>query len=252
LRDIIFDTETTGLDPREDRIIELGAVELVNRFPTGRTFHHYINPQGRNVDAEAYAVHGIGTTELAGKPIFQEIADEFLIFIEGANLVAHNAGFDVAFINAELARIGAQPVMPQRVIDTLALARRKHPLGPNSLDALCRRYCIDNSHRTRHGALLDSELLSEVYLELIGGRQAALGLEPLPAVEAGALDAGAPAGIVIRQRPVALAPRLTESERDAHLLLVAELGEKAAWLRLDEFEAQTTSESLTAEAAVSR
>jgi DNA polymerase-3 subunit epsilon len=173
-------------------------------------------------------------------------------FIEGANLVAHNAGFDVAFINAELARIGAQAVVPHRIVDTLALARRKHPLGPNSLDALCRRYGIDNSHRTRHGALLDSELLSEVYLELIGGRQAALGLEPLPAFEAGALDSRAAAGIVIRQRPVALAPRLTESDLAAHLLLVGELGEKAVWLRLAAFEAQPPAQSPAAEATFSR
>jgi DNA polymerase III subunit epsilon len=251
LREIIFDTETTGLDPREDRIIEIGAVELVNRFPTGRTFHHYIDPQGRNVDPEAYAIHGIGAADLAGKPIFQIIADEFLAFIDGASLVAHNAGFDVAFVNAELARIGAQEVVPGRVVDTLALARRKHPLGPNSLDALCRRYGIDNSHRTRHGALLDSELLSEVYLELIGGRQAALGLEPLPSVEAGAVGTGIVSSIAIRQRPVALAPRLTESELSAHRLLVAELGDKAVWLSLPEFSAPPPALSAGAE-AVSR
>jgi len=252
VREIIFDTETTGLDPREDRIIELGAVELVNRFPTGRTFHHFINPQGRNVDAEAYAIHGIGMADLADKPIFQAIADEFLAFIAGASLVAHNAGFDIAFVNAELARIGAQPVVPNRVVDTLALARRKHPLGPNSLDALCRRYGIDNSRRARHGALLDSELLSEVYLELVGARQAALGLESLPAVEAGVAETGAAAGIVIRRRPVALAPRLTEGERAAHLLLVSELGEKAVWLSLAEFVAQPPADGPAAEAVVSR
>jgi len=249
LREIIFDTETTGLDPREDRIIEIGAVELVNRFPTGRTFHHYIDPQGRSVDPEAYAVHGIGAAELAGKPIFQAIADEFLAFIDGANLVAHNAGFDMAFVNAELARIGAQEVVPHRVVDTLALARRRHPLGPNSLDALCRRYGIDNNHRIRHGALLDSELLSEVYLELIGGRQAALGFEPLPSVDAGLLETGNDQGIVIRQRPAALAPRLTDSERSAHLLLVAELGEKAVWLRRAEFIASPPARSPAVEVA---
>ncbi len=245
LREIILDTETTGLDPREDRIIELGAVELVNRFPTGRSFHHYIDPEGRSVDPEAYAVHGIGMSDLDGKPVFQQIADEFLAFIEGASLVAHNAGFDVAFINAELARIGAQAVAASRVVDTLAIARRKHPLGPNSLDALCRRYGIDNSHRTRHGALLDSELLSEVYLELIGGRQASLGLEPVAAGEAGVAETGMTAGAVIRRRPVELAPRLTEGELSAHRRLVAELGEKAVWLSLPEFSAPPPAEAVS-------
>jgi len=235
LREIIFDTETTGLDPREDRVIEIGAVELVNRFPTGRSFHRYINPQGRSVDPEAFAIHGIGNPDLEGKPLFRDIADEFLAFIHGASLIAHNAGFDVAFINAELARIGAEAVTQQRVVDTLALARRKHPLGPNSLDALCRRYGIDNSHRTRHGALLDSELLSEVYLELVGGRQAALGLEPLPVAAIGALEAGDAAVVVVRRRPAALAPRLTGSDLEAHRRLVAELGDKALWLRLAAF-----------------
>lgn len=237
MREIIFDTETTGLDPREDRIIELGAVELVNRFPTGRSFHHYIDPQGRSVDPEAFAVHGIGSSELQGKPLFQDIAEEFLAFIEGARLVAHNAGFDLAFVNAELARIGVEAVAQERIVDTLALARRKHPLGPNSLDALCRRYGIDNGHRAKHGALLDSELLSEVYLELVGGRQAALGLEPLPAAQTGADEAGASVGIVIRPRPALLAPRLTEFEIEAHGRLVAELGDRALWLRLSLFVA---------------
>jgi DNA polymerase III subunit epsilon len=232
LREIIFDTETTGLDPREDRVIELGGVELVNRFPTGRSFHRYINPQGRAIDREAQAVHGISAADLAGKPVFQDIADEFLAFIDGANLVAHNAGFDIAFLNAELSRLGALAIAPGRVVDTLAIARRKHPLGPNSLDALCRRYGVDNSHRTKHGALLDSELLSEVYLELIGGRQAALGFETVSAGQAGRIEVSIAADIVIRPRPIPLPLRLTEAERAAHRLLVAELGEKAIWLKL--------------------
>lgn len=231
MREIIFDTETTGLDPREDRIIELGCIELVNRFPTGRTFHHYIDPQGRQIDAEAQAVHGITAEHLVGKPCFHEIAGDFLAFIDGAKLVAHNAGFDISFINAELARLGHPAIGPERVVDTLALARRKHPMGPNSLDALCRRYGIDNTRRTKHGALLDSELLAEVYIELIGGKQAALGLDtfvsgPSAAIEVSTVE------ITIRQRPAPLAPRLTEAELAAHGQLVKSLGENAIWLKM--------------------
>lgn len=230
MREIIFDTETTGLDAREDRIIELGCIELVNRFPTGNTFHHYINPEGRMINAEAEAVHGISAAQLVGKPTFSEIADLFLTFIDGAKLIAHNAGFDMGFINAEFARLGHPAVGPERVIDTLALARRKHPMGPNSLDALCRRYGIDNSHRTKHGALLDSELLAEVYVELIGGKQAALGLD-------GGLSQAGRRGdteveLTIAMRPVLLASRLTEAEREAHKRLVESLGEKALWAKL--------------------
>ena len=234
MREIIFDTETTGLDAREDRIIELGGIELVNFFPTGRTFHHYINPQGREINPEAQAVHGISAADLVGKPSFREIADDFLAFIDGARLVAHNAGFDMGFINAEFARLGHPAVGPERVVDTLALARRKHPMGPNSLDALCRRYGIDNSHRTKHGALLDSELLAEVYIELIGGKQAALVLEGGPAAAPGAAAAAvvAQAEIVIAQRPAPLPPRLTQAELSAHARLVESLGEKAVWLKL--------------------
>jgi DNA polymerase-3 subunit epsilon len=230
MREIIFDTETTGLDAREDRIIELGCIEMVNRFPTGRTFHHYINPQGRAINPEAQAVHGISAEHLVGKPAFGDLAEEFLTFIEGARLVAHNAGFDIGFINAEFARLGHPAVGPERVVDTLALARRKHPMGPNSLDALCRRYGIDNSHRAKHGALLDSELLAEVYVELIGGKQAALVLDTASA-GAGRPDA-AVVEIVRGARPVPLAPRLSEAERAAHARMVETLGEKALWPRL--------------------
>ena len=169
MREIVFDTETTGLDSRIERVIEIGAIELVNRFPTGRTFHVYINPDGRPIDPEAQAVHGISMADLAGKPVFGGIIDDFCAFIDGAALVAHNAGFDIGFLNAEFARYGRPPIEQSRVVDTLAIARRKHPMGPNSLDALCRRYGVDNSHRTRHGALLDSGLLAEVYIEVIGG-----------------------------------------------------------------------------------
>jgi DNA polymerase-3 subunit epsilon len=230
MREIIFDTETTGLDSREDRIIELGGVELVNRFPTGRTFHFFINPQGRQIHADAQAVHGISAADLADKPVFGAIADEFIALIDGAKLVAHNANFDIGFINAEFARIGYRPIEPERVVDTLALAKRKHPMGPNSLDALCRRYGIDNSHRTMHGALLDSELLAEVYIELIGGKQAALILDN---VAASATDTIRIEHVefIIAARPVPLPPRLSEAERAAHAALVETLGEKAIWLK---------------------
>ncbi|MCX7302789.1 MAG: DNA polymerase III subunit epsilon [Hyphomicrobiales bacterium] len=233
MREIVFDTETTGLDWRDERVIELGGIELVNRFPTGRTFHKYINPQGRAINPEAQAIHGISAADLLGKPTFADIAEEFMAFIDGAHLVAHNAGFDISFINAELARMGHPTVDQGRVTDTLAIAKRKHPMGPNSLDALCRRYGIDNSRRTKHGALLDSELLAEVYVELIGGKQAALGLDSASPGAVGSIEVTT-VEIAIRQRPVPLAPRLSEAERAAHVLLVAELGDKAVWLKMGE------------------
>lgn len=231
MREIVFDTETTGLDSRLDRIIELGCIELVNRFPTGRTFHHYIHPQDRAIDPEAQQVHGIGLADLEGKPCFHEIAEEFLAFIDGAALVAHNANFDIGFINAEFRRCGHPAVGLERVVDTLAIARRKHPMGPNSLDALCRRYGIDLGRRAKHGALLDSELLAEVYIELAGGRQAAF----LLGVEAQAQGSHAGEGdveIAIAPRPVPLSARLTAEEIAAHEALVARMGEKSLWLRL--------------------
>jgi DNA polymerase-3 subunit epsilon len=231
VREIVFDTETTGLDAREDRIIEIGGVELINRFPTGRIFHNHINPQGRTIHAEALAIHGITDAQLAGKPTFGEISAEFLDFIDGAKLVAHNAGFDIAFVNAELARLGHLTVEPARVVDTLMLARRKHPMGPNSLDALCRRYGIDNSRRTKHGALLDSELLAEVYIELVGGKQAALGLEIVMEPAPGKVQVEGVA-VVIEARPRPLPPRLTPEELAAHAAMIAEIGEKAIWNRV--------------------
>jgi DNA polymerase-3 subunit epsilon len=228
MREIIFDTETTGLDSRLDRVIEIGGVELINRFPTGRVFHQFIEPQGREIHPDAAAVHGITNAALAGKPVFQEIADEFAAFIDGARLVAHNANFDIGFINAEFARIGLSPIGADRVIDTLALARRKHPMGPNSLDALCRRYGIDNSRRTKHGALLDSELLAEVYIELIGGRQAALGLEVVEqTTRIGVSGGGVTVEIARRER--VLRPRLSEAEQAAHAEMVRQIGAAALW-----------------------
>ena len=174
--EIVLDTETTGMDPATgDRLVEIGAVELLNHVPTGRTYHQYLNPE-RDVPAEAVAVHGLTAERLKGEPVFAQIYTDFLTFIGDARLVIHNAEFDMKFINAELQAVGHAPIPFTRVTDTLALARRKFPGSPASLDALCRRFGIDNSNRTLHGALLDSELLAEVYLELMGGRQHGLGL----------------------------------------------------------------------------
>jgi DNA polymerase III subunit epsilon len=237
MREIVFDTETTGLDPRIERVIEIGAIELENRFPTGRTFHHYINADGRPIDPEATRIHGITEAQLIGKPVFGEIIDAFLAFVGDGVLVAHNAGFDQGFLNAEFNRLNRTLIPDNRYIDTLAIARRKHPMGPNSLDALCKRYGIDNSRRIHHGALLDSELLAEVYIEMAGGRQAALGLSPQDGSDRntaarktgnGETD---PASERLPQRPQALPLRLSDNEKAAHDALVNGLGETALWRR---------------------
>ena len=225
VREIILDTETTGLDPATgDRIVEIGAVELLNHLPTGRTFHVYINPE-RDMPREAEAVHGLSSAFLKDKPVFSAIVQDFLDFIADAVLIIHNASFDMAFINAELGFLRMPAIPPERVIDTLHIARQKHPGAANSLDALCRRYGIDNSKRTRHGALLDSELLAEVYLELIGGRQTALILEASVTKKAATVVAAQ----IAQQRPIPLPPRLTDEERAAHAAFVAGLGEHALW-----------------------
>ncbi|MEL7430773.1 MAG: DNA polymerase III subunit epsilon, partial [Pseudomonadota bacterium] len=178
MREIIFDTETTGLSAKDgDRVIEIGAVEMINRFPTGKTFHRFINPEGRDVHPDALNVHGISNEFLSDKPRFADIIDDFVEFFSNGHLVAHNAEFDVGFLNAELARIGRPGINPDRVIDTLKIARRKFPGQRNSLDVLCTRFAVDNSRREKHGALLDSELLAEVYIELLGGKQATLVLD---------------------------------------------------------------------------
>ena len=229
MREIIFDTETTGLETRADRVIEIGGVELINNFPTGRTLHLYINPGDRKVHPDALAVHGITDEFLKDKPSFADVAHQILEFFDGAKWIAHNATFDIGFINAEFERLQLPPVQTDRVVDTLAMARRKHPMGPNSLDALCRRYGIDNAHRTKHGALLDSELLAEVYIEMTGGRQAALGLVGIEAsttmieVEEVVVTATA--------RPRPLPGRLTEGDLEAHGAMIATLKEKAIWLK---------------------
>lgn len=230
MREIIFDTETTGLDNKTDRVIEIGGIELENHFPTGRTLHIYINPGDKTVHPDALAVHGITDEFLKDKPPFAAVVDEIREFFEGAKWIAHNASFDMGFINAEFARLDIPPVPQDQVIDTLAMARRKHPMGPNSLDALCRRYGIDNSHRNKHGALLDSELLADVYIEMIGGRQTALGLN----VETGRggysdEEDGSDQPIVLEARPRPLAPRLSETELAAHEKMVAGMGDKSLW-----------------------
>jgi DNA polymerase III subunit epsilon len=229
LREIIFDTETTGLDPREDRIIEIGGIELVDHFPTGRTIHLYINADGKKVHPDALAVHGITDESLADKPKFRELAEQILEFFGDGQWIAHNATFDMGFINAELGRLDLPPISPAKVTDTLAIARRKHPMGPNSLDALCRRYGIDNSHRLKHGALLDSELLAEVYIELIGGKQAALGFGGAGEARGGRVVVQDIIQIIARPRP--LAPRLTAEEITAHTEMVGKLGENAVWAK---------------------
>ena len=176
MREIVFDTETTGLDPASgDRMVEIGCIELVNRVATGTTFHAYFYPE-RDMPAAAEAVHGLSISFLEDKPLFSAIAGELLEFLEDSPLVAHNAGFDFGFLNAELERISFEPVCRSRMVDTVALARKRHPGTKLSLDALCTRYGIDRSHRVKHGALLDAELLAQVYVELTGGRQIGLGL----------------------------------------------------------------------------
>jgi len=222
MREIVIDTETTGLDPRSgDRIVEIAAVELVNHLPTGKVFHYYLNPE-REMSEDAFAIHGLGTEFLADKPRFAEIAESFVQFIDGARLVIHNAEFDLAFLNAELGRVSQAALGRDRAVDTLALARQKFPGAPASLDALCRRFAIDNSARAKHGARLDAELLSEVYLELIGGRQAGFDLAAAPGVLQVAIEA------VRRFRP----PRPhapSVAELAAHAALVARLKEPL-WL----------------------
>jgi DNA polymerase-3 subunit epsilon len=230
-REIVLDTETTGFEPAEgDRIVEIGAVELVNHMPTGRTFHKYLNPQ-RAMPESAFQVHGLSEEFLRDKPLFADVAEDFLRFVGDARLVIHNAAFDMKFINAELGWVNLPPIPFERAIDTLAIARRRFPGAQASLDALCRRFGIDNSARTLHGALLDSEILAEVYLELIGGRQPdfALSVEAESAVTRG--GAGEAAAWRPRPRPVPLPPRITPEEAAAHDAFVATLGAAALWLK---------------------
>src|SRR5690349_20826694 len=223
MREIVLDTETTGLDPLTgDRLVEIGCIELFNRFPTGKTFHGYFNPE-RDMPESAFKVHGLTSDFLKDQPLFAHRAGELIEFLGDAQLVAHNAMFDLAFLNAELARAGQTALGRDRVIDTLLIARRKHPGASNRLDDLCARYGVDNSRRTKHGALLDAELLAEVYVELIGARQAQFILSQAPAiVTAGEI-------IAVRERPAPLPPRLTADAQAAHRQFVASLGGNAVW-----------------------
>jgi len=226
MRELVFDTETTGLDPYQGhRLIEIGCIELVNRIPSGQHFHRYVNPE-RDIPEEAFAVHGLSLEFLRDKPRFSEICEELIEFIGDAPLVAHNASFDLGFLNAELERCKKLLLTRDRLVDTLMLARRRHPGGSNRLDDLCARYGIDNSRRTKHGALLDAELLAEIYVELIGGRQASLIL-----VEAGHETASAGnRAIIVPPRQAPLPPRLSDAEREAHAAFIATLGSNAIWL----------------------
>jgi DNA polymerase-3 subunit epsilon len=226
MREIVLDTETTGFDPvNGDRIVEIGCIELENHLATGQIHHVYINPE-RDMPEAAFRVHGLSEEMLRDKPVFAEIANAFLEFIADSPLVIHNASFDIGFLNAELERTGNPPIPMSRAIDTLDMARKKHPFGPNSLDALCRRYGIDNSARQLHGALLDCELLAEVYLELIGGRQPGLTLEHNnnPAVPK---QTKRTRKNLKRTTPLPI--RLDKNEIEAHQKLVTSLGENALW-----------------------
>jgi DNA polymerase-3 subunit epsilon len=227
LREIILDTETTGLDPFDGhRIVEIGCVELLNCIPTGRVWHCHLNPE-REMPYQAFEVHGLSSEFLSDKPRFAELADDMLAFLEGARIVMHNATFDFGFLNAELDRVSRPLLRWDRVVDTLALARRRHPGAPCSLDALCKRYGVDLSERDKHSALLDCRLLAAVYVELVGGHQARLEF----AINGGqAIMLGTSAGAVA-QRPRPLAARLTAAEIEAHRAFVATLGADALWLR---------------------
>jgi DNA polymerase III subunit epsilon len=227
MREIVFDTETTGLEFENDRVIEIGAVELWNGIPTGKTFHHYIRPENRKVHPDALAIHGISDEMLADKPLFGAVVEEFEAFFAGARLVAHNATFDVRFLNAELTRLGRPTLDGAVIVDTLQMARRKFPMAPATLDALCSRFGVDTSRRDKHGALLDSWLLAEVYIELIGGRQAALGL-----VQRGDGGQGGGAEAVVAPvapRPVPLKPRLDADALERHRAFAATLKPEPMW-----------------------
>ena len=224
MREIVLDTETTGLDPKTgDRLCEIAGIEIINHIPTGARYHVFIDPE-RDMPEGAFKVHGLSAEFLAGHPVFALQVDGFLDFVRGAKLVIHNAEFDMRFINHELATLKRPAIPMDDVIDTLAMARRRHPGAPNSLDALCARYKIDTSKRVKHGAMSDVELLAEVYAELSGGRQTSFGLGPRAAVQ---VAGGAVAPL---RRTVALPPAITADEEAAHAGFVDGMGPKAIWL----------------------
>ncbi len=235
MRELVLDTETTGLDHKDNhRIVELACVELINYIPTGVSWHWYFNPE-RDVPRAATEIHGLTDAFLADKPLFGAVAADIAAVLEDARLIIHNAAFDVGFLNAEFARLGLPPISMERVTDTLALARRKHPGSPNNLDALCRRYGVDNSKREKHGALLDSELLADVYLRLMGAEQAGLNLMTHSATA----QADGEAAVQVRLKP--LPPRVTAEEAAAHAAFVATLGPKAIWARYASAETEQSA-----------
>ncbi len=228
MREIVLDTETTGFEPDQgDRIVEIGAVELWNHLPTGKTYHQYINPE-RSMPTSAFEVHGLGDEFLSDKPVFKNIAQDFLDFIKDSRLVIHNASFDMKFLNAELKWVNKPAIPMSQSLDTLAIARKKFPGSPASLDALCRRFGIDNASRTLHGALLDSEILAEVYLELIGGRQPGFGLDA-SSIESTETQVGHKKGTI--KRPTPLASLRTEKETAAHQAFIQGMGDDALWFK---------------------
>ncbi len=229
MREIVLDTETTGLSPKAgDRIVEIGCVELMNRFPTGEVYHEYINPE-RDMPKAAFDVHGLSEEFLSDKPLFLDLADGFLEFIDGAKLIIHNASFDIGFLNFELEKVERPMIAWTNVIDTLQMARQKYPGAANNLDALCRRFNIDNSSREKHGALLDSELLAEVYLELIGGHQAGLDLDS----GTRSTGEGGEEFASVKPRSKALPSLLTRKEREAHEAFIKTLGDNPVWNRFN-------------------
>ena len=228
IRELVMDTETTGLEPGEHRIVEIGVVEMINHVPTGQTYHQYINPQ-RSMPSEAEAIHGISAAFLSDKPVFAEIGQAFIDFIGDGILVIHNAKFDVKFLNFELDRLNKAPIQMDRVIDTLEMARNRFPGAQNSLDGLCRRFKVDSAKRVKHGALLDSELLADVYIELIGGRQGGFSLDVAAqetVVEKKTVSS-APARARGKPRPALL----SDDEKSAHEAFVSTLGDAPIWRR---------------------
>lgn len=228
MREIILDIETTGLNKDEDRIIEIGCVEVYNKIPTENVFHTFINPAGVKVSEGAVQIHGITDEKLKDAPKFEEIVPEFLQFIAQANIIAHNASFDIGFINKEFDRLLMPPIEAKRIIDTLAIARKKYPLGPNNLDALCRRFNIDNKKRTLHGALLDAQLLAEVYIELHGGRQKEFDLlNEKKIIEKQEKS-------IVQYRKIPLKSRITEEDKAKHRAFIDKMIKDALWNNYDE------------------